>query len=767
MKRKGNRVKAQSASLGRSARKTGSTARVRPLTTEARELVELQHDFQVHREESRIQNEQLIESQKVLEISRDRYVDLYDFAPIAIVTLCEAGVIREANLTAASLLGVARAALLETPFITLVAPEYRRVFREHLRRCRESGQAVSTDLEVRMRDGRCIPIALASNPGSAWPNNNRPGLRYHSAIVDLTERRAAEQAREQLRQVSQSEQLVRTVFDALPVAVRVIDPAGGMIIQNIASRSIWGERSDGVMWLGGKANRVGESQQLLQNQWPMARALRGETVLEEMLELHPEDPANDMRIIKQAAVPLTGADGTILGAASVSEDVTELWRTQTELRRAKRAAETASRLKDDFLATISHELRTPLSAVLLWSHLLKTGSPSDVERQREAVDAIYINAKAQSQIIDDLLDLSRMTTGKLKISPKATELAPVAHQAIESVRPAAQSKGIVLDMEVVRDPGKLPLDPDRMRQVVWNLLSNAIKFTPQGGSVRVVLDKTSTHARLVVSDTGAGIAPDFLPHVFDRFRQADSSTTRELGGLGLGLSIVKQLVEMHGGAVKADSPGLGMGATFTIELPLRERAGKSSMELKPELIGAPQPEKPADAGPILKGTRVLLVEDEPLTRRAIARLLEQSGAKVTSCQSVPAALEALENDPPDVLLSDLSMPGEDGLELIRKIRKREAEASREQKHSPEPQESRQRRKRSKRPDSSVSVDTRRKGSNGSHLRPTHLPAAALTARAMPHDRDAALQAGFEAYIAKPVDAAQLVDLIRGLVHGHC
>jgi PAS domain S-box-containing protein len=742
----------------------GTTA-ARPASSKTQHLAELYHDLQVHQEEVRIQNQQLIESQRLLEDSRNRYVDLYDFAPIAIITLCEAGVIREANLTASSLIGSSRASLLETPFITLVAPSHRRMFLDHLRRCRHSRGPVTTDLDLRTRDGRIVPISLSSNSGTGWPNHARPGLRYHSAIVDLTEHRAAQQAREQLRQVAQSEQLVRTVIDALPVGVRVIDPAGNMVIQNSASERIWGGQMQGIAWHGGRANRLEDGRPLTPQDWPLARALAGKAMLAELIELRPDNEPRNQRIVKQAAVPLVDANGTILGAVAVSEDVTELWHTQTELRRAKREADVASRLKDDFLAMISHELRTPLSAVLLWSHLLRTGKQGDVAGQHEAIEAIYLNARAQSQIIDDLLDLSRMTTGKFSIQLKPVELTPMVREAVDSLQPAAAAKGIKLDLQLLHDPGKTRLDADRMRQVVWNLLSNAIKFTPQGGWVRVSLDKSRDMARLTVADTGQGIAPDFLPHVFDRFRQADGGTTRLHGGLGLGLSIVKQLVEMHGGTVQAASLGEGKGATFTVELPLPENSRFKTTN--PPIPDAPAAGNKA-AGPQtpLKGTRVLLVEDEPLTRRAIARLLEQSGARVTSCESVPAALAALEKDPPDVLLSDLSMPGEDGLTLIRKVRQREAEADHERKRSPEPQKPSRHRRRESTSDSAGPGAQGPNGADRPHVRSGHLPAAALTARAMPNDRQAALEAGFEAYIPKPVDAAQLVDLVKDLVIGN-
>jgi PAS domain S-box-containing protein len=628
------------------------------------DLSHLLHELRVHQEEVNIQNQQLIESQKLLENSRDRYVDLFDFAPVAIVTFCDNGVIREINLAAANLLGATRAVLLETPFIPFVLPFHRRTFLDHLRKCRGTRHGVvKTELVLKNRRGATLVVELSSNPPTPAPDGS-PTVRYNSALVDLSERRAAEEQRERLRRTLESERLLRTVLETLPVGVRVVDPSGHIVVQNSADTRIWGDSAHPrVHWTAGRAWHVADDRPMASLDWPLARALAGEQVLNELLRLDPHDgPA---LIVRNSAVPLVDEKNEVLGALGVTEDITELWRTQTELRAAKDAAELAGRLKDEFLATVSHELRTPLSAVLLWAHLLRTGAVDESARTA-ALDTVYNSAKTQSQIIDDLLDLSRMIAGKLSIEPRPLELLPVVTQAMDSLRPAAAAKGLVIDVHADPDVSAavLPIDPDRMRQVVWNLVNNAIKFTPAGGSVRVSLARVPRGVTLVVSDTGKGISKDFLPHVFERFRQADAGTTRTQSGLGLGLSIVKQIVEMHGGTVAADSPGQGMGATFTVRLPLADGRADNIPTLAPS-------DHPAAAGDALAGTHVLLVDDDQLTRDALHRLLENAGAVVTAVDSAPAALKALDLARPDVLLSDLSMPGEDGYSLIRKIRDRE------------------------------------------------------------------------------------------------
>jgi hypothetical protein len=378
-------------------------------------------------------------------------------------------------------------------------------------------------------------------------------------------------------------------------------------------------------------------------------------------------------------------------------------------------AEAANRAKDEFLATLSHELRTPLTAILGWARLLRTGNlPKGTAGG--ALETIERNAKAQSQLIDELLDVSRIVTGKLRLDTRPVELDRVIEAAVESVRPAARAKQIRLEVELGPLGGPLLGDAGRLQQVAWNLLSNAVKFTPDGGRVGVLLRRAGPHAEVTVEDTGQGIGAEFLPHVFDRFRQADGSTTRRHGGLGLGLAIARHLVELHGGAISADSEGEGRGSSFTVRLPLSAAdAAGAGPQHTPEGVVSP-PARPAT----LKGLRVLVVEDETDTRDFIAFALEGAGAEVKTAARAREALDTLEGWTPDVLVSDIGMPGEDGYAFIGEVRRREADSG------------------------------------------GRLPAVALTAYASVEDRRRAISAGFQTHLAKPLDPAEMVAAVAKL-----
>ncbi len=385
---------------------------------------------------------------------------------------------------------------------------------------------------------------------------------------------------------------------------------------------------------------------------------------------------------------------------------------------ARRQAEEANRMKDEFLATVSHELRTPLNAMLGWAQVLRLGKLDDAASAR-ALETIERNARAQAQLIADLLDVSRIITGKLRLDVQPVELPRIIEAALEGVRPGADAKGIRMDIALDRLGSPVLGDADRLQQVVWNLLSNAIKFTPRGGSVAVRLHPRGPNAEIRVSDTGAGIRPDFLPYVFDRFRQAESAITRTHGGLGLGLSIVRHLVELHGGSVAVDSDGEGRGAAFTVLLPVRAAVPEDAGEEVPLLEAGLKPQV-WDCPALLQGVRVLVVEDEEDTRELLITALEQCGAQVTGVPSAADALASLDRLPADVLVSDLAMPDEDGYSLIRKVRAREAESG------------------------------------------GHLPAAALTAYARAEDRTKALGAGFQMHLPKPIDPSDLVAVVASL-----
>ena len=386
-------------------------------------------------------------------------------------------------------------------------------------------------------------------------------------------------------------------------------------------------------------------------------------------------------------------------------------------QQARQEAEEANRLKDEFLATLSHELRTPMTAIIGWSHLLHTRTLDD-EATSRALETIRRNARSQLQLIDDLLDVSRIITGKLRLDVHLVELPTVIEAAVDAVRPAAEAKEIRLEVRL--DPSAPPVsgDANRLQQVVWNLLTNAVKFTPRGGHVQVRLEQVNSHVEITVTDTGKGIRPEFLPHVFDRFRQADASITREHSGLGIGLAIVRHLVELHGGTVRAESAGEGQGSSFIVSLPFMA----ARRELTKAEIVHPKVESHAllECPPSLNGLRVLVVDDEADTRDLVRVVLGQCGSEVTTLASAAEALKALEESKPDVLISDIGMPEEDGYSLIRKVR---------------------------------DLEFKRGG---------RIPAIALTAYARGEDRLRALTAGFQVHMPKPIEPVELIAVVASL-----
>jgi signal transduction histidine kinase/DNA-binding response OmpR family regulator len=443
-------------------------------------------------------------------------------------------------------------------------------------------------------------------------------------------------------------------------------------------------------------------------------------------------PPGHLPVRSHLAVPVKGRDGTVLGGLffghsevgrftehheRLAVGIASWASVALENARLYMSVQEASRIKDDFLASLSHELRTPLNAILGYARMLRSGIVAP-DRQQKAVDTIERNATSLTQIVEDVLDISRIVSGKIRLNVQALDFPEIVRSAIDAIAPAAEAKGIRID--TVLDPTAAPIsgDPERLQQVLWNLLSNAVKFTNRGGKVQVRLARIDSHVEVAVSDTGAGIAPEFLPHVFERFRQADAGIARERGGLGLGLSIARQLTEMHGGAIDASSGGVGRGATFRLKLPL--------------MIVHPVPDElPRTAGPRdttdrrisvgdLQGVHVLAVDDERDALAMLSDVLEAAGAQMTTAHSVDEALATLEDHVPDVIVADLGMPQQDGFQFIERVR--------------------------------------RHGNPGIR----NVPVAALTAYARSDDRVKALRAGFNIHLAKPIDPAELVTTIAAL-----
>ena len=422
--------------------------------------------------------------------------------------------------------------------------------------------------------------------------------------------------------------------------------------------------------------------------------------------------------------------GGIASQAAVAIDNTRLYEAARQAaeerqlllaseRSARAEAERTSQMKDEFLATLSHELRTPLSAILGWVQVLRRGSRDTADLQR-GLQTIERNARAQAQLIEDLLDMSRITSGKVQLDMQLVAPGLFIDAAIDTVRPAADAKDIAIEKDFDAGAGAIAGDPARLQQVVWNLLSNAIKFTPRGGLVRVRLVQVDGAVRITVQDSGVGIRADFLPHVFERFRQGDASTTRQHGGLGLGLSIVKHLIEQHGGTVRVASAGEGCGASFTVELP-----GASAQALALRAARAPANLASPPLAPLvlrdLSHVKVLVVDDEPDARDLIKRILSDCHASVTTVATAGDAMAVFRASPPDVLVSDLGMPDIDGFELLARVRALGAAGGGD------------------------------------------VPAVALTAFARPEDRLRALQAGFRAHIAKPVEPGELITTVANMV----
>lgn len=684
----------------------------------------------------------------------------------AIVSADEHGCVSEFNPAAEQIFGYTRAAVLGRQLAELIIPpRLRERHYEGMARYLATGEArvlgQRVEMDAMRADGSEFPCELTITriplPGPA---------RFAGVVRDITERRRAEEnlrasveqtlaaEREQhasaarlarlqalaadLSGASTSDQIAAVVvrharegFEAAAASIALFDPTRTHL--TIASSA------------GYSPELIAEYRSMsADSNVPLAEAARTGRALwfdnrEELLAHCPElahatEPhANGA----WAAVPLVFG-GESLGAIGLSfrehhpflPEERELLlafgrlggqaldraRLYEAERRARANAESASRAKDEFLAVVSHELRTPLNAVLGWARMLQSGDVSPSMWAR-AIDAIHRNARSQTQLIEDLLDISRIITGKLRLDVKAVDLAPVVHHALESVQLAARAKDIVVEHTLAPVPA-LWGDPERIQQVIWNLLSNAIKFTPAGGRVSVTLERCDGGVLLTVRDTGCGIPPDVLPYVFDRFRQADSSTTRLHGGLGLGLAIVRHLVELHGGTVSVSSEGPGRGAVFTVRFP---QIAVTADQPGPHSAQTPSLASGFDEAASLENVTVLCVDDEPDARDLLQAMLAVAGARVRMVSSMAEALVSLDTASADILVSDVEMPGADGYDLIRAVRRhRNAQVS-------------------------------------------GVPAIALTAHARSEDRVRVLAAGYDMHLPKPVDRVELVNVIRALL----
>jgi len=553
-----------------------------------------------------------------------------------------------------------------------------------------------------------------TNPGRGQPL--RRAVSFDGTVADITDRKAAEKALEV------SEVRYRRLFEAAHDGILVLNVEDRRIAEvNPFMVDLLGYPREYFvgkeLWEIGVFTDKAESQAALQ-QVKETGSIRFENkpMLDRNGRRHEvEIVAN---IYQEDHSPVIQCNIRDISERKRFEDEREAHLHNEQLLRME--AETANRAKDLFLATLSHEMRTPLNAIVGWIRILR-GESCDAADLHEGLEVIQRNTTAQVQLIEDVLDVSRIVSGKLRLEIKPCELIESIRAGVEVIRPAAEARDITLTMQLDPAASRTSCDAARIQQVVWNLVSNAVKFTPKGGNVRVMLNREQSSLRIAVTDSGQGISPELLPFVFDRFRQADSSTRRRFGGLGLGLSIVKHIVEMHGGTAEAASDGPGRGSTFTIRLPIRAVRINEDGDDEPS-----EAERGAIAASAivqdvvrLDGVRVLIVDDEPDARRLLTRVLEDAGAHVTAAASAAEALDALAKSRPDILVSDLGMPDEDGFDLIRRVRAR-----------------------------GYSVKD--------------LPAVALTAFVHKEDQRRTLLAGFQIHISKPVDPHDLTAVVASL-----
>jgi PAS domain S-box-containing protein len=579
--------------------------------------------------------------------------------------------------------------------------ESQAAFRE----LQETGYIRYENMPLQTKAGKLWHVEFISN---VYPENNHQVIQCN--IRDITDRKRADEAKF----------LIAAIVESSEDSIISIDFERHITTWNKGAERLYGYPAEEA--LGKPLTMLTLPRDLEEVLTNIDKIRHGETVEPFETERRQKDGPN--LYLAVVLSPVKDAAGRIIGVSTVARDITERRRAEAEREQlladtqaARAEAERANRLKDEFLATLSHELRTPLTAIVGWSEMLGNPRLNPVTAQR-AVEVIRRNARMQVQMIDDLLDVSRIVAGKLRMTVQPVDLGTVIIAAVEGLRPAAEAKEIRFQLQLDSPPGQVSGDPDRLQQVAWNLVSNAVKFTPKGGRVLVRLERVESQVEVAVSDTGCGIAPEFLPHVFDRFRQADATTTRVYGGLGLGLAIVRQLVELHGGTVRVESAGEGQGSTFTVSLPLAAVRGAAEVAqgVQPQVFASAEFVCP----PQLGGLRVLIVDDEADTCEVLQAVLEGCGARVRTVTSAASALEAMAEEAFDVLISDIGMPEEDGYSLIAKVR---------------------------------ALDRERGG---------RIPAAALTAYAGEEDRIRTLRSGFQIHVPKPVSPNELVAVVANL-----
>jgi len=660
---------------------------------------------------------EIVKSREALRQSEERYRSIIDQSVAGIAETDAEGRYLIVNNRFCEITGYPRAALMQLRMNEITHPDDLQRNLELLKEAAESGQPFQIEKRYVRQDGSVV-----------WVNNNVSVVRgtqspagFIAVSIDVSSRKLAEAAKENLlAALERSEATFRQLADAMPQIVWAAKPDGTLDYYNqrwFEYIKLAPELIDEARW-----DLYIHPDDLQRAHASWSQSVRSGSPYGIEFRVRQADGAYRWFLVR--ALPIRNDGGNItrwFGTCTDIEEQKALEAQRENLLQSERAArselERANNVKDEFLATLSHEMRTPLNAILGWSHIMrKSKAPEDLV---EGLDIIERNARAQSQIIEDLLDMSRIISGKVRLDVQRLNLSSIVRAAVDTARPTADAKGIRL--QAIIDPlhgVTVSGDANRLQQVMWNLLSNAMKFTPREGRVQVLLERVNSHLEISVSDTGEGIRQEFLPFVFDRFRQADASTTRRHGGLGLGLAIVKQLVELHGGSVRVKSAGEGKGSTFIVALPLsvvhpqpEPESERRHPRAVPGFTGIP------DNCVEITGVRVLVVDDEPDARALVKRLLEDCHALVTAAASVSEAIEFVQAGEFDVLVSDIGMPGEDGYALIKKVR------------------------------------ALAPGRGGK------IPAIALTAYARGEDRVKAIAAGFQLHVTKPVEPVELVTMV--------
>lgn len=698
-------------------------------------------------------------AEEALRESEERYRELIENANDIVFTLDLDGNVTSINTAVERLTGFSREELLNMNMRQFLTPVSDSSARQMTSRKLAGEERTNYEVDVQKKDGGLLRLEISSR--LAFKAGKPIGIQ--GVARDITARRAAEEA------LREADQRALSDYERLLERVSILSQALGsarelvQIFRSLREFALVSAPCDGLfvsLYDPVRDQRTacygwGDNQEIDTSELPPmpvtatgpnSIAIRtGEVVITDDYMNATRNslgvivgPDNGLRPKSSLAAPMS-VMGRTVGTIEIQSYEAQAYRDEhvTAMRMAanlvavaienarllkqessaRATAEESNRLKDEFLATVSHELRTPLTAILGWARMLQSETLNET-MAANAIETIRRNAKAQSQIIDDILDVSRIITGKLAMELDPLELAPVIEAAADVIRPTAEAKGIRIETQLPSQPMVVAGDSNRLQQIIWNLLSNAVKFTPSGGRVLLQVREVDSQVEIKVSDDGQGISEEFLPFVFDRFRQADSTTTRQHGGLGLGLAIARHLVEIHGGTIRATSDGSNKGSTFVVMLPRLGSSSKAAEQNENETVS-----RSGLDSSILKGLQVLLVDDDDDTLRLISAALGQGEATVIAVTSAEAALEALKSTTPDVLISDIAMPGEDGYRLLAKVR-------------------------------ALNLDNGR-----------FLPAIAITAYARDEDRQQALASGFQAYLAKPIELSELITIVAEAARG--